>query len=246
MVIYTITNTINKKVYVGQTTRAVECRWAKHCSKSTKSAIGCAIQKYGKDVFMFEVVYTAYSIEELNSKEIEYITKYNSTAPNGYNITKGGLNYEVTEELRKKMLDNWHTPNRKAVVDNIKTVNIGRRHTEETKARMAKTRLGFTHTEQTKELLRELNKGKTIPEIDAVKMALSRLVNGKGKGVRYKQKTEQYEAFINILGKSYSKVFSTKKLGHETAKQLAEAYRDELKKTAFNYYTDKITELSNG
>ena len=56
-----------------------------HCLPSTKSLIAKAIQKYGRENFIFQV------LEEcpqnlLDEKEEYYINYHNSVVPNGYNI----------------------------------------------------------------------------------------------------------------------------------------------------------------
>ena len=102
MIIYKITNKINGKLYIGQTTRTIERRFRDHCT-SSKSAISLAISKYGKENFSIEVIYEASSLEELNIKEIEFIKQFNSISPNGYNLREGGDNSSFGEETRKRM-----------------------------------------------------------------------------------------------------------------------------------------------
>ena len=61
--IYKITNKINGKVYVGQTTKTLKERFEKHCWGTTKKdsyhfnmAIKKAIKKYGKENFTIELI----------------------------------------------------------------------------------------------------------------------------------------------------------------------------------------------
>jgi len=44
------------------------------------------IEKYGLENFEFEILDTASSKEELDTKQKEYIKKFNSLEPNGYNV----------------------------------------------------------------------------------------------------------------------------------------------------------------
>jgi len=89
--IYTITNLINNKVYVGQSKNPKK-RWKEHIKnariKRTKDnmVITRALMKYGKDNFKFEVIENAYCQEELNRLEEHYIKTLNSLRPYGYNI----------------------------------------------------------------------------------------------------------------------------------------------------------------
>ena len=92
MVVYKITNLINGKCYIGQTTGNVKYRWRQHKNSSkykNKSILGLAIAKYGKDNFTFEVLENC-SIDQLDDKERYYIKFYNSLTPNGYNMETGG------------------------------------------------------------------------------------------------------------------------------------------------------------
>ena len=87
--IYKITNLINDKVYIGQTTRKPSFRVAEH--KCKKSLIGEAINKFGADNFKISIIDHAHSKEELDNKEIFWIEFYDSTNPKkGYNISFGG------------------------------------------------------------------------------------------------------------------------------------------------------------
>lgn len=92
MIIYKITNQINKKTYIGQTVRSLTERWNEHlkmASTQDKRQLYCAMRKYGKENFTIEEIAKASSIDELNKLEQEYIVKYDSYN-NGYNMTDGG------------------------------------------------------------------------------------------------------------------------------------------------------------
>lgn len=93
--IYIIKNTENSKVYIGQAKNAAE-RWlshiydAKYESKHNKNKqlIHKAMSKYGIDKFHYEIL--EYQIPNYDEREQYWIQKYNSVAPNGYNIAIGG------------------------------------------------------------------------------------------------------------------------------------------------------------
>lgn len=104
MIVYVITNKINGKQYVGQTVQTLKNRWKFHISKGSRClALKSAIDKYGKDKFVIETVYEAKSLDELNEREIEFINKFNTLAPNGYNLKTGGNRPIYSDESRKKM-----------------------------------------------------------------------------------------------------------------------------------------------
>lgn len=90
--IYTITNTINNKVYVGRT-KNPRVRLLQHISASKKykheSKLYRAINKYGSAVFEFSII--AGTDQQAISFELEsaYIQTLN-TIESGYNIALGG------------------------------------------------------------------------------------------------------------------------------------------------------------
>jgi group I intron endonuclease len=93
--IYKITNKISKKCYIGVTKENdPEIRWKQHKYTFSKGCGGCpalrdAVLKYGIEQFTFEVLIICFD-EDRYCYEREYIKKYNSIAPNGYNILEGG------------------------------------------------------------------------------------------------------------------------------------------------------------
>jgi len=92
--IYKITNIITKKCYIGETKKSnPNLRWTEHKRKIEQGigcpALQCSVKKYGIENFKFEVLIICFD-EDRYKFEIEYIKKYNSIAPNGYNLTKGG------------------------------------------------------------------------------------------------------------------------------------------------------------
>lgn len=105
-VIYCITNKINGKKYIGQTTN-IKDRLTSHFirkNKNSKTQINKAIKKYGKENFDFEIVAKAYDGQELLDLEIKYIKEYNTLQPIGYNIQNGGIiSYSKTKEAREKL-----------------------------------------------------------------------------------------------------------------------------------------------
>lgn len=91
--IYIITNSINDKVYIGQTIQTLKKRWQGHCRKAFSKneadmKIKRAIYKYGKEFFFIKELERC-NVEELDEREIYYISLYNSYYT-GYNSTKGG------------------------------------------------------------------------------------------------------------------------------------------------------------
>ena len=90
--IYKITNKQNGKIYIGQSNN-IERRFHEHQTKGSSSRIpvDIAIQKYGKDNFIYEVVEET-TIDKLNERETFWIKHFNSIE-NGYNCSEGGAVY---------------------------------------------------------------------------------------------------------------------------------------------------------
>lgn len=88
--IYIIKNTVNNKVYIGQTVQSIEARWYKHINEDAKldTKLGEAFRRIGSDKFFIEIL-DEVDNNELNEAEKKYIAMYNSFH-NGYNSTLGG------------------------------------------------------------------------------------------------------------------------------------------------------------
>jgi group I intron endonuclease len=121
--IYRILNKITKKCYIGETKcKDVIWRWNQHKQKIEINK-GCpalrdAVKKYGIDNFEFSVLIICFDDERFKH-EIEYIKRYNSVAPNGYNLTNGGegggfqgkthteeVKNGIKNKLKQKYIDN--------------------------------------------------------------------------------------------------------------------------------------------
>jgi group I intron endonuclease len=85
--IYKTTNLVNNKVYIGRKNGEFNPDYF-----GSGKLIKRALLKYGTDNFKVEFLASASSNDELNSLEIEYISKYRSLFPTGemYNIADGG------------------------------------------------------------------------------------------------------------------------------------------------------------
>lgn len=123
--IYIITNTINNKVYIGQTIGKLSDRFNKHIydavnrdGKSNKfhSALINIGIKYFK-ISLLEIV----DIEDIDKKEIEYISRYDSYY-NGYNSTLGGGGRCKIEYNKTKIIEDYS--NGKTITNIAKELGI--------------------------------------------------------------------------------------------------------------------------
>lgn len=102
-IIYKITNKLDGKIYVGQTTRSVEIRFKEH-ALCKKSLVGRAIRKHKIENFTIEVLEECETREQINERERFWIAHFNCIAPSGYNLTDGGTkNYSHTPESCAKI-----------------------------------------------------------------------------------------------------------------------------------------------
>lgn len=95
MIIYKITNTVNGKIYIGQTVQTnPKMRWYSHqadARKGKKSHLYDSMRKHGVESFAWEVIDQADNLEALNKLEQHYVELYDSINK-GYNVREAGGN----------------------------------------------------------------------------------------------------------------------------------------------------------
>jgi group I intron endonuclease len=108
-IIYKVINTINGKVYVGQTIKSLEGRRRAHIieanGKRNNFYFHNAIKRYGLKNFNWETIEFCDSKEEMDEMEFHYIKQYNSK-DDGYNLTYGGggmVGFKFNVEQRLKL-----------------------------------------------------------------------------------------------------------------------------------------------
>lgn len=164
MIIYKMTNKVNGKVYIGQTTRRLDERTKEHI-RHNKMIVDKAIQKYGIENFTVEQIDLAENINELNQKEMYWIERYDCITPKGYNQCYGGDNtcgYHHKEESKQKM----------SIKKSQKYIGEGnpfynKTHSEESRKKMSEARKGLKHlTEEQIKRLRESHHTVKVINVD--------------------------------------------------------------------------------
>jgi len=175
--IYSATNIVNGKSYIGQTVKTLGRRKTEHklaAKNGSSTYFHNAIRKYGIDNFVFKPVCLCESKELADKKECELI-KF-TKAPRGYNLTDGGegaSGNKPSEKTRKKLsqksignqraLGYKHSDVAKEKIGKASignTHNLGRIPSKETREKMSKAQKGRKHIVETKEKIRKARKGK--------------------------------------------------------------------------------------
>lgn len=133
--IYCITNLLNNKKYIGQTSKLyLSQRWCEHKLNAKNGVSGYlynAIRKYGEENFQFKVLLHKIPLDKLNFYETLWIAKMNTKVPYGYNLTDGG---EGTRGV---------TPWNKGIPRTQETINkIKQHYTDEIREKMRQRALG--------------------------------------------------------------------------------------------------------
>jgi group I intron endonuclease len=144
VIVYLITNKVNGKRYIGQTSQSLDERW--RCHKKMSS--GCllikqAIKKYGAENFTTKVIVIA-DKKNANYYERKLIEIWKTKAPNGYNLTDGGEgvlhpSIETRQRMREAQLGKKQS---KETREKISKALKGRVFSEETKRKMSRAQLG--------------------------------------------------------------------------------------------------------
>lgn len=187
MVIYLITNSINGKCYIGQTTRPVEHRWSRHVTEArrgSRSAVHLAIRKYGAEAFTLDIIGGANSMAALNDLEVMLIAQYGTLAPHGYNLASGGRNCVVHDETRAKMsavrmgmkLSDEHRANiRAATLGKPQPKLRGRPLSAEHRAKLSAAHMGIRHSAEMRAKVSAAVKGRPWSEAHRRNASLAQL-----------------------------------------------------------------------
>ncbi len=154
--IYKHTCNVTGKSYIGQTKNIKQRNWTHGRPYSRCPAFRNAVQKYGWENFVTEILFDGLSITEANALEEQAIREHNTRVPHGYNLEPGGRNHTHHAETRKKLSER---PKRLISEQTRAKLVASRRkrppHSEETKRKMAAARTGKRHSAATIEKLKQ-------------------------------------------------------------------------------------------
>lgn len=102
--IYKITNTINNKIYIGQTWKVIQDRFVAHKDANSKNCLNLhnAFNKHGRENFQIELIIFCHTQEIADYWEMYFIQQYDSVNK-GYNIRLGGSRGKHSEETKRKI-----------------------------------------------------------------------------------------------------------------------------------------------
>lgn len=215
--IYKITNLVNGKVYIGQTTKSIpKYRFSAHISESKRKGhhtpLHASMKHHGCDNFFFKTIIRCNNQKQLDAAEQMCIRLFRShISQGGYNLEWGGYGRgKTSEEIKKKISENrkgkftgFHNPNfgnklSEEARKRISNVNKNKKHTKETRFKMSESKKGVKNpqfgkriSEEHKKRLRLLNTGKKLT--DDHKQRISKTLKGRPS---HKRKAVIVDGFI--------------------------------------------------
>ena len=146
--VYRISNSFNRKSYIGITESSLSVRFKQHCSPRDSVRVRYihrAIKKHGKELFKIEELCLCLTRKSAGIVEQQLIKKYRTQAPNGYNLTAGGDVGSTHSLATKKKISR----SKKGTVISLESkrkmsrAQRGRKHSLITRAKMSKARMGW-------------------------------------------------------------------------------------------------------
>lgn len=153
--VYVHINTINEKMYIGQTIHGnnPNRRWDNGNGYKHSPHFYAAIQKYGWDAFQHEIIASNLTLDEANTFESLLISKFDTTNPSkGYNVLPGGDNTTLPDVVKDKIR-----------IKAIERFQDKTNHPLYGRVGELAPMYGKHQTEKTKKKISDGNKGKIVP-----------------------------------------------------------------------------------
>ena len=230
--IYRILNKITQKCYIGESNCLnINRRWNQHKktienNKGYCPALRDAVIKYGIENFIFTVIIVCFDDDRFKYEK-EYIIKYNSVVPNGYNLTNGGeggggfqgkkhseeVKNKIKNSLKQKYIDNPELKKQLSERNKIVMKN------PEVKERM---KLGMLNSDKYQKAIR-------APKTDGVKRKISEVLKKYHNENKIKPiKIKQYDINHNLLNE-YTSISEASKESSVTRKAISLYLREKTK-----------------
>lgn len=167
--LYRITDTLNNKVYIGQSNKETE-RWRQHKYYARQEKpiqyISRAMRKYGVEHFIYEVIACCRTQEDADETETQLIEQYDSqNKERGYNVAPGGDHA-------------WN-----AGLPPEQQPMYGKHHTEESKQQISEGNIGKVMppvSEETRQKISKAMTGREISWADKISAAqVGKIVSGE-------------------------------------------------------------------
>ena len=163
--IYRITNTVDGKVYVGQTWKTLQRRWREHRNSTSCRKLARAIKAHGRESFKIELLTFAATQPVADHLESHFINLFDSIHT-GYNIREGGAQGSLPPETKARMrvahLGKTIFPVQR---EKARVANLGKKHgppSKETRAKLRAAALGRRWSDEDRARLSEAHLGKTL------------------------------------------------------------------------------------
>ncbi len=202
--IYLVINNKNDMKYIGQSKCLdINDRWNSH-KKMRENSIGSyllsAYKKYGIDNFTFKLICICFD-DDCDNLEKYYISKYNTIAPNGYNLKEGGnttKHHPTTIELMSlKAKEFWTSERRKEQslkYSGENHPNFGKKLSDNRKKEISMNQKSYWNNmplESKEKILNRIHSAKKNNEISKNNLKLAQGYNSK--------KVAQYDLENNLL-----------------------------------------------
>lgn len=240
--IYRILNKITQKCYIGESKCLnVNRRWNQHKKTIENNKGYCpvlrdAVIKYGIENFIFTVIVVCFDDDRFKYEK-EYIQKYNSVVPNGYNVTNGGeggggfqgkkhseeVKNKIKNTLKQKYIDNPELKNQLSERNKIIMSNPEIRE---------KIKNGISNSEKYQKAIRaprvtRVTRAPRLPTTDDVKRKISEGLK-KYHNDNKQIKIKQYDINNNLLNE-YTTISEASKETSVTRKAISLYLREKTK-----------------
>ena len=195
--VYQIRNLVTDKVYIGSTITSFIYRWRQHYSKLKMGKheythLQRSYIKYGDSNLEYTVLYVGTSLEDIRTKEQEFINILDSCNPDkGYNMDSVVDRSTRSEETKKKI-----SLGRKGKCSGSSNGFYGKTHTEEVREKIRQAHIGKKLSDNTKAKISEKRKikvrinGITYPSIKEAAQELNMSETTLGRWIKDERKTD--------------------------------------------------------